>query len=54
MVFIGFAMGAALVAFAFASNGIGAAIFALLLWVLFGFFYGLPPLIKLLSAWGHW
>ena len=54
MVFIGFAMGAALVAFAFASNGIGAAIFALLLWVLFGFFYGLPPLIKLLSAWGYW
>ena len=54
MVFIGFAMGTALVALAFASNGIGAAIFALLLWVLFGFFYGLPPLIKLLSAWGHW
>ena len=54
MVFIGFAMGTALVALAFASNGIGAAIFALLLWVLFGFFYGLPPLIKFLSAWGHW
>ena len=54
MVFIGFAMGIALVAMALVSNGIGSAIFALLLWVLFGFFCGLPPLIDLLSTWGRW
>ena len=54
MIFTGFAMGIALVAMAFVSNGIGPAIFALLLWGLFGFFYGLPPLIDLLSAWGRW
>ena len=54
MVFIGFAMGIALMALAFVSNGLGPAIIALLLWVLFGFFCGLPPLIDLLSTWGRW
>ena len=54
MVFAGCAMGIVLVALAFFSKGIGPAILALLLWVLFGFFYGLPPLIDLLSAWGRW
>ena len=50
----GFAMGTALVASAFRNAGIGPAFLALVLWILFGHFLGLPPLIGLLSTWELW
>ena len=54
MGFIGFLLGAVLVAQAFSIAGIGAAILALVLWVLFGSMLGLPPLIGLLFTLGLW
>ena len=54
MGFIGYAMGTVLVAGALSSAGIGPAFLALVLWVLFGYFFGLPPLIGLLSTWELW
>ena len=51
---IGYAMGAALVAGAFGTAGIGPAVLALVLWILFGYFLGLPPLIGLFSTWWLW
>ena len=54
MGFIGFLGGTVLVASAFSIGGIGPAVLALALWILFGFFLGLPPLIGLLSTWGLW
>ena len=54
MGFIGFLGGTVLVASAFSIGGIGPALLALVLWILFGFFLGLPPLVGLLSTWGLW
>lgn len=47
-------MGAFLVAQAFSTAGIGPAVLSLMLWVLFGFFFGLPPLIGLLFSLAYW
>ena len=54
MGFIGFVLGTVLVVSAFSTAGIGAAALAFVLWVLFGFFMGLPPLIGLLMTWRYW
>ena len=54
MGFIGFVMGAILVVQAFSIAGVGSAVLSLVLWVLFGFFMGLPPLIGLLFSWALW
>ena len=54
MGFIGFLGGAVLVASALSIGGIGPAALALVLWILFGFFLGLPPLVGLLSTWELW
>tara|TARA_B100000674_G_scaffold493063_1_gene514505 strand:- start:73 stop:498 length:426 start_codon:yes stop_codon:yes gene_type:complete len=52
--FMGFVMGAVLVFSAFGSAGIGPGLLSLVLWLLFGHFWGLPPLIGLLSTWELW
>ena len=54
MGFIGFLFGAVLVFQAFSIAGVGAAVLSLVLWVLFGFFLGLPPLFSLLFSLGLW
>jgi len=54
MGFFGFLMGAVLVAQAYSIAGVGAAVLSLVLWVLFGYFLGLPPVIGLLFSWGLW
>ena len=51
---IGYAMGAVLVAGAISTAGIGPGFLALVLWFLFGYFFGLPPLIGLLSTLELW
>ena len=54
MGFIQIAMGTFLVGSAFGSAGIGPGLLSLVLWLLFGHFLGLPPLIGLLSTWELW
>ena len=52
--FMGFVMGAVLVFSAFSSAGIGPGFLSFVLWLLFGHFWGLPPLIGLLATWELW
>ena len=54
MGFIGFVMGAILVVQAFSTAGLGPAVLSFVLWVLFGYFLGLPPVIGLLCSWTLW
>ena len=51
---LGFLGGVVLVASAFRIGGIGPAFLALVLWILFGSFLGLPPLVGLVATWRSW
>ena len=54
MPLISLAMGTYLVAGAFGTAGIGPGFLALVLWFLFGYFWGLPPLIGLFLTLDLW
>ena len=54
MDFISFVIGTFLVTQAFAATGIGGAALMLLLWVIFGYFFGAPPCIGALASREYW
>ena len=54
MGFINWIFGTVLFVQALSTSGIGPAVLSLVLWVLFGFFWGLPPLIGLFFSLPYW